>query len=105
MYKINDDIIYSALIESRYLERNKTKKRKAIWFNPPYCMNVKNNFGKTFLKLVKNHFVSNNNNSFLKVFNKNTISISYSYMRNFSSIIASRNKLILGPKAKEFGFN
>ena len=33
-------------------------------------MNVESNIGKTFLKLVKKHFLRNN--SFYKIFNKNT---------------------------------
>ena len=39
------------------------------------------------------------------VFNKNTIKISYSCMKNIKSIIASYNKSILLPKAKEDGCN
>ena len=74
-----------------------------IWFNPLYSMNVETNNGKTFLKLVKKHFPCNN--SFHKIFNRNTIKISYSCMRNISSIIASHNKSILCPKAKEYGCN
>ena len=66
-------------------------------------MNVETNIGKTFLKLVKKHFPCNN--SFHNIFNKNTIKISYSCMRNISSLIASHNKSILCPKAKEYGCN
>ena len=99
----NDDIIYTPVIESNNSERKKTRKRKIIWFNPPYSINVETNIGKTFLKLVRKHFPRNN--SFHKIFNKNTIKISYSCMRNISSIIASHNKSILCPKAKEYGCN
>ena len=101
--RFNDDIIYTPVIESNNLERNKTRKRKVIWFNPPYSVNMETNIGKTFLKLVKKHFPRNN--SFHKIFNKNIIKISYSCMRNISSIIVSHNKSILRPKAKEYGFN
>ena len=59
-------------------------------------MNVETNIGKTFLKLVKKHFPRNN--SFHKIFSKNTIKISYSCMRNISSRIASHSKSILRPK-------
>ena len=52
----NDDIIYTLVIESNNSERNKTRKRKIIWFNPPYSMNVETNIDKTFLKLVKSIF-------------------------------------------------
>ena len=66
-------------------------------------MNVETNIGKTFLKLLKKHFP--HNNSFHKIFNKNTIRISYSCIRNIRSIIASHNESILCPKAKEYGCN
>ena len=66
-------------------------------------MNVKTNIGKTFLKLVKKYFPRNN--SFHKIFNKNSINISYSCMRNIRSIIASHNKSILHPKTEEYGYN
>ena len=72
-----------------------------IWFNPPYSMKVGTNIGQTFLKLVKKHFPRNN--SFQKIFNKNFIKISYSCMRDISSVIASHNKSILLPKEKEYG--
>ena len=70
----NNDIIYIPVIESKNSERNKSRKRKIIWFNPPYSMNVETNIGKTFLKLVKKPFPRNN--SFHKIFNKSTIKIS-----------------------------
>ena len=67
----NDDIIYSPVLESSNSERKNTRKRNVIWFIPPYSMNVETNIGKTFLKLVKKDFPRDN--SFHKMFNKNTI--------------------------------
>ena len=40
-----------------------------------------------------------------KIFNRNTSKISYSYLRNISSIISSHNGNILWPKQKSFGCN
>ena len=99
----NHDIKYSPVDKSNYSERNKTRKRKVIWFNPPYSSNLETNIGKTFLTLVKKHFPRNN--SFHKILNKNTIKISYSCIRNTSSITVSHNKSILCSKAKEYGCN
>ena len=99
----NDDMIYTPVIESNNSERNKTMERKIISFNPPYSMNVESNIGKTFLKLVKKDFPCNN--SFHKIFNNNTIKISYICMRKINSIIASHNKSILRLKAEEYGCN
>ena len=95
-------IPWKAVLESNNSGRKNTRKREVIWFNPPYSMNVETNIGKTFLKLVKKHFPRNN--SFHKIFNKNTIKISYSCMRNISLITAS-HKSILRPKATEYGCN
>ena len=33
-----------------------SRKRKIIWFNPPYNQNVSTNIAKMFLKLVDKHF-------------------------------------------------
>ena len=37
----------------------RNRKRKVIWFNPPYSQNVKINIGKLFIKLVRKHFPKN----------------------------------------------
>ena len=34
--------------------RRRTRKRKVIYFNPPYSMNVKTNTGPSFLRLLDN---------------------------------------------------
>ena len=75
--------------------KKKTCKRNIIWFNPPYCLRVKTNVGRIFLKLIKKHFPEGN--SLNNIFNKNTVKVSYSCMGNISSIISSHNKNILNP--------
>ena len=40
-----------------------------------------------------------------KIFNRNTVKISYSCLRNISSIISSHNRNILSPKQQSFGCN
>ena len=91
------------VIQSNNSERKNTRKRKIIWFNPPYSMNLETNIGKTFLKLIKKHL--SRNNSFHKILSNCTIKIGYSCMRNISSIIASHNIPALHPIAKEYGCN
>ena len=68
-------------------------KRKIMWFNPPYCNNVKSNVGKQFLKLVRRHLPKGHKLN--KIFKKNTLKVSFSCMRNMSSILTSHNKTIL----------
>ena len=74
----------------------KQRKRNIIWFNPPYSKNVKTNIGKIFLNLIKKHFPSHH--KFHKLFNKNTVKISYSCTRNIKTIINSHKAKILFPK-------
>ena len=70
--------------------RNKKKRqRKMIWFNPPFSKSVKTNLGKEFLKLLKRHFPKRH--KMFKIFNNNTIKLSYSCCRNISSKISSNN--------------
>ena len=80
----------------------RTRRTKIIWFNPPYSRSVKTNIGKNFLHLLK-HFPANN--KMHKIFNKNTVKVSYSCMKNMDSIISGHNHNILNPKQKSFGCN
>ena len=69
------------------------RTRNIIRFNPPYSKNVKKNIGKIFFKLLHKHFPKSN--KLYKIFNRNTVKISYSCMKNLNSIISSHNALQL----------
>lgn len=71
----------------------KKRKRKIIWFNPPYSRNVTTNIGKEFFKLLDRHFPKGSPLS--KIFNRNTVKLSYSCMENMNNIISTHNKHIL----------
>ena len=43
--KVNPDF-------NKSMSRNKNRKRKIIWFNPPYSSNVSTNIGKSFLTIL-----------------------------------------------------
>ena len=75
------------------------RKRKIIWYNPPFSMNVKTNLGKEFLKLLNTHF--HRQHAFRKIFNKNTVKLSYSCTKNVASIISSHNRKILNTNHPE----
>ena len=83
--------------EINYTEEGKNKKRnrkrKIIWFNPPYCKSVKTNIGKKFLKIINKYF--GENNKFKKYLNKNNIKLSYSCMTNIETIIKNHNKKLI----------
>ena len=70
-------------------------KRKIIWFNPPYSKNVSTKVGNQFLKLINKHFPQYH--KFYKLFNKNTVKISYSCMPKMENIINTHNKKIINP--------
>ena len=83
-------------------ERRK-RRRKIMWFNPRYSMNVKTNISKIFLNLLHKHFPPTH--LFHKIFNKNTVKISYSCMCNMNSIISAHNRSILNPPKTSYGCN
>ena len=71
--------------EKTFQSTRRNRNRKVIWFNPPFSLYVKTNIGKEFFKLIRKHFPRNH--SFSKMFNLNTIKISYSSMKNMKNLI------------------
>ena len=69
------------------------RKRKIIWFDPPYSLNVKT--GKLFFKLLDHNF--RRAHKFHKIFNRN--------MENMGSIISSHNKQVLQFRNENYGSN
>ena len=60
------------------------------WFNPPFSINVKNNIRENFLQLIDKHFPRSS--KLLKIFNCNTVKVSYNCIPNFQQIIKRHNK-------------
>ena len=65
------------------------RARKVTWFNPPYSKNVITRVGQKFLKLIDKHFPVGS--KLRKVFNRNTVMVSYSCMPSMGSIIKQHN--------------
>ena len=61
--------------------------------NPLYSSHVKTNVGKIFMKLIVKHFPKHHR--YHKIFNKNTIKLSYSCMQNMGNIITKHNNKLL----------
>ena len=74
----------------------KRRKRKIIWFNPPYSKNVSTKVGNQFLKLINKHFPRHH--KFYKLFNKSNVKVSCSCMPNMKNIINTHNKKIIDPQ-------
>ena len=49
----------------------RVRKRKVIWFDPPYSSSVKTNVGKTFMNLIVKHLPKHHR--YYEIFNKNSI--------------------------------
>ena len=74
------------------------RSRNIIWFNPPYNRNVKSNIGRQFLRLIDQSFPVGH--KLRKIFNRNTLKLSYSCMPNVTQIISGHNKTILRKAAQ-----
>ena len=73
--------------------KKRQRKRRVIWWNPPYSVNVKTKVGKLFFKAVEKHFSKENPLS--KIFNKNTLKMSYRTVPNMKNIISGHNNKLL----------
>ena len=81
----NEKLVYNKENTSNEQDEQKKRKRKLIRFNLPYSNTVNTNVGKLFLKLVKQHFPKGH--KLHKIFNKNTIKVSYSCLKNVVSVL------------------
>ena len=75
------------------------RQRKIIWFNPPFNLDVSTNLAKIFLNLIEKQFPRSS--KLHKIFNKNTVKVSYSCTQNMSQIIKGHNKKIVQKETQE----
>ena len=78
------------------IANNRKRAPNIIWFNPLYSQNVKTIIRKTFLKFVKKHFPRDQ--KLCKIFHRNTLKLSYSCMKNMSSVIQQHNYKVLSTR-------
>ena len=88
-----DQLEYTPQEQTPGEKRKRKRQRRIIWFNPPFSKNVATNVGRRFLQLMKKHFPPKSRLS--KIFNNNTLKVSYSCMSNMGSIIRSHNRKLL----------
>ena len=69
------------------------RKRNVTWFNPPYSRSVKTNIGKRFLNIIDKEFPPEH--ILHSIFNRSTVKLSYSCMKNIKTIIDTHNKKLL----------
>jgi len=73
-------------------KKQKRRRRKIIWFNPPFNKSVSTNVAKKFLSLIDKHFPPSSKLN--KIFNRNTVKVSYSCTENMEKIIKGHNNNI-----------
>ena len=84
---------------NRNNSRRQNRQQNAIWFNPPYSVNVKTNVGRDFLALLDKHFPLSN--KLHTIFNRHNVRVSYSCLPNMKSFINQHNTKILNKHAKQ----
>ena len=77
----------------------RNRQRNIIWFNPTFSQRVSTNVAKQFLEFLDKHFLPYN--QLHKIFNRNTVKVSYSCTPNVGSIIKSHNKKMTNAKSKQ----
>ena len=80
-------------------KKQRDHSRNIIWFNPPYSSAIRSNIGKEFLNLVSKCFPPGH--PLRKIFNRNSVKVSYSGTPSIEKIISSTNKKILAPPKPE----
>ena len=70
-----------------------------IWFNPPFSRAVFTNVGKRFFQLLRHHFPPCN--KLHKIFNMNTVKVSYCCNQHVATIIKAHNKKLTNTSTKK----
>ena len=79
--------------------KKRQRKRKIVYFNPPWNAALKTNIGKYFLGLLDKHFPKGH--PLHKYINRHCVKISYSCTRNIKTYIAAHNRKILQEKFED----
>ena len=90
---------FTLKFEPKVEKPKRNRNRKIIWFNPPFSKNVSTNIGKRFLNLIDRHFPKTH--KLYKIFNRNTVKLSYSCTKNMGRIIKTHNKKLTTTKTTE----
>ena len=89
----NTNLQFDKTCTNKSNRKNKTRKQNITWFKPPFNINVVTNVAKMFLSLIDKHFPKDRKLS--KIFNRNTIKVSYSCPPNVKQTISNNNHRLL----------
>ena len=84
---------YDPPVSSEQSHKKKSRGRKITYFNPPFSLNVATNIGGQFLKLIDQHFPKEH--QLRKIFNRNTMKLSYRCMPKLKSKVTKHNFKVL----------
>ena len=73
--------------------QKRKRRRNVLWYNPPFSQSVSTNIGREFLNILARNFPQQH--KYHKIFNRNTVKISYSCMPNMKNIIKAHNMSLL----------
>ena len=73
-----NNLVYHTPSTRNQENKNKSRQRNVIWFNPPYSKSVATRIGQSFLHLIDTHFPKTH--IFNKICNRNKVKVSYSSM-------------------------
>ena len=90
---------YNLHYEPQPAQKSHNRSRNITWYNPPYSSNVSTDIGHKFLKAIDESFPKKH--PLNKIFNRNTLKLSYSCMPNVQSTISTHNKTILNKEANK----
>ena len=86
----------------RKLQPGRTRTRKMVWYNPPFCLSVKTKIGKRFFEILNDHWpepvphpntgVKPERTGLNLILNKNTVKLSFSTMNNIAAVYNLHNK-------------
>ena len=72
----------------------RTRNRRILWFNPPYCSSMTTKLGQLFLALLDECFPVGH--VLRRTFNRHTVQLSYRTMPNLAKLVAANNNKVLG---------
>ena len=84
---------YDPSCNTRRRGKNNNRKRDILWFNPPFRKNVATNIGKKFFTLLDRCFPQGTR--LHRLFNRNTVKLSYSCMPNVKNAVLTNNKKVI----------
>ena len=84
---------------ARPSQPRRRRRRKIIWYNPPYCSSMTTKLGKTFLSILDECFPVGH--PLRRVLNRHTVQLSYRTMPSLSKIIAGHNAKVMATNGDE----